>query len=94
VRDWMVTVTGDRRLGGVPRRVLCGRMWAVLQIDRRTRARAVGPAVTGEASRAEAADRRLGRLHPQRGVMERLSSSLVLTLAASLMAIACVVTLA
>jgi hypothetical protein len=42
----------------------------------------------------DAPDGRFGRRHPQRGAMERLSSSLVLTLAASLMAIACVVTLA
>jgi len=42
----------------------------------------------------DAPDRRLDRRHPQRGDGERLSSSLVLALAASLMAIACVVTLA
>lgn len=41
-----------------------------------------------------ATDSRFGRRQPQRGGVERLSSSLVLTLAASLMAIACVVTLA
>lgn len=143
VTDWIVIVTGDRLLGGVPQRVVCRRVWAVLQIDRRFTGRAVGSAVAGESSRGDAdrraglaepssggcgvsldhrrtvvaasygfrddgerfgppssprsedaPDRRFGRRHPQHGGVERLSSSLVLTLAASLMAIACVVTLA
>lgn len=66
----------------------------MLQIDRRLRSRAVASAVADDASSVGAADERFGPRRPQRGVMERLSGSLVLTLAASLMAIACVVTLA
>jgi hypothetical protein len=107
VTDRIVIVTGDRRLGGVPQRVVCRRVWAALQIDRRFTGCAVGSAVAGDSSRGgerfgppssprseDAPDRRFGRRHPQRGGVERLSSSLVLTLVASLMAIACVVTLA
>lgn len=143
VTDWITIVTGDRRLGEFPQRVVCKRGWAVLQINRRFTGRAVKSAVAGESSRCDAdrgapqpetgsrgcgvsldhkgtvvaasydfrdggerfgppssprsedaPDRRFGRRHPQCGRVERLSTSLVLTLAASLMAIACVVTLA